>query len=197
MNPVWPALRRVMDDLRGDGVRFAVVGGLATSARTEPRFTRDVDLAVAVTDDTEAEGVVRRLVHAGYSLVQLVEQEHADRLATARLMPPGEGGRVAIVDLLFASSGIEVEIVEAAEVLELGGGLRAPVATIGHLAATKLLSTTSARPQDEIDLAGLRAEATSEDVAAARAAVELIESRGFARRRDLRSALETWAASES
>jgi hypothetical protein len=32
-----------------------VVGGLAVSARTEPRFTRDVDLVIAVSDDQSAE----------------------------------------------------------------------------------------------------------------------------------------------
>ena len=34
---------------------FAVVGGLAVSARTEPRFTRDVDVAVAVANEAAAE----------------------------------------------------------------------------------------------------------------------------------------------
>ena len=34
---------------------LALIGGLAVSARTEPRFTRDADLAVAVTSDAEAE----------------------------------------------------------------------------------------------------------------------------------------------
>ena len=36
----WPYL--VVDDRT-----IAIVGGLAVSVRTEPRFTRDVDLAVA------------------------------------------------------------------------------------------------------------------------------------------------------
>jgi hypothetical protein len=32
-----------------------LVGGLAVSVRTEPRFTRDVDLVVAISDDHAAE----------------------------------------------------------------------------------------------------------------------------------------------
>lgn len=51
MNRVEAALRRVASDLDARGVRWALVGGFAVSARTEPRFTRDVDVAVLVEDD--------------------------------------------------------------------------------------------------------------------------------------------------
>jgi len=44
------ALLQVASDLTILGRRFALVGGLAVSARAEIRFTRDVDLAVAVVD---------------------------------------------------------------------------------------------------------------------------------------------------
>lgn len=40
------ALRRVVSDLGNLGRRFTLVGGLAVSVRTEPRVTRDADLAV-------------------------------------------------------------------------------------------------------------------------------------------------------
>lgn len=52
-----PALRRF---------EIAVVGGLAVSAHTEPRFTRAVDLCVAVDDDASAESLVRELRDDGY-----------------------------------------------------------------------------------------------------------------------------------
>lgn len=194
MNPVWPALRRALDDLEAAGAQCALVGGLAAGARTEPRFTRDVDLAVSVAGDSDAEGVVRRLVDCGYRLFQLVEQESAERLATARLVPPGDGGSSAVVDLLFASSGIEQEIVTAAETLRLGGGIEAPVATIGHLVAVKLLAVDAHRPHDELDLHQLRQEASGADVEVAREAVALIQSRGFPHGRDLTTALDKWVA---
>ena len=53
MTPLQFAVRCVLDDLATQ--RLALVGGLAVSARAEPRFTRDVDLAVAVVSDDEAE----------------------------------------------------------------------------------------------------------------------------------------------
>jgi hypothetical protein len=39
-------------------VSFALVGGLAVSIRTEPRFTRDADLAVALANDAEVEALI-------------------------------------------------------------------------------------------------------------------------------------------
>jgi hypothetical protein len=76
------ALRQVAADLEDAGVSFAVVGGLAVSARTEPRFTRDADLAVAVANDDDAEALVRHLGLRGYRVSASVEQKAVGRLAT-------------------------------------------------------------------------------------------------------------------
>ena len=97
------------------GLRCALVGGFAVSVRTEPRFTRDVDLAVGVGGDSEAESLVHLLLDDGHSLVASVEQEAARRLAVARMELVD--GR--LVDLLFASSGVEAELIEAAEAAEV------------------------------------------------------------------------------
>ena len=67
MNQVEAALRRAVADLQAAGVRPALVGGLAVSTRTEPRFTRDVDLAIAVGGDRDAERVASALTSRGYT----------------------------------------------------------------------------------------------------------------------------------
>lgn len=41
---------------------WALIGGWAAGLRAEPRFTRDVDLAIAVSDDAAAEAMTRRLL---------------------------------------------------------------------------------------------------------------------------------------
>ena len=64
------------------------------SARTEPRFTRDVDVAVLVESDSAAEQLVRSLTAAGYGLSALVEQDAVGRLATVRLISPSVDGVV-------------------------------------------------------------------------------------------------------
>jgi len=94
------------------------VGGLAVSVRTEPRFTRDADIAVLVADDRDAEALVRALQARRWRVVAAIEQEAARRLATVRLAPADEGVLGTVVDLLFASSGIEPEIVAAADPIE-------------------------------------------------------------------------------
>jgi hypothetical protein len=164
----------------------ALVGGFAVSARAKPRFTRDVDLAIAVRDDADAERIVRALRVRGYRAVALVEHETARRLATARLVPPGEDPGGILLDVLFASSGIEPEIAEQAEVIEVLRRLRVPVARTGHLLALKLLSRDArTRPQDQVDVVELRRTATEADIDDARRAVTTIHARGSQLDRDL------------
>ena len=115
------------------------------------------------------------------------------RLATARLVTPSEGQSGVVADLLFASSGIEAEIVTAAERLEIVAGLALPVARAGHLAALKLLAADArSRPQDAVDLRALREIVSDEEIARAGSAARLIEERGFARGRDLIRAVAEW-----
>lgn len=185
MTEVARLLESVSAATRG-GAGFALVGGFAISARTEPRFTRDVDVAIAATSDAEAEATVRRFRDNGLTVIAVVEQEATGRMATVRLVDE-LGGQI---DALFASSGIEPEIVGAAEVLEVLPGLVVPVATVGHLMAMKLLAEADARPTDRADLLALADVATDDDLAAARRAVGLIVERGYARDRDLLSALD-------
>jgi predicted nucleotidyltransferase len=190
VNRLESALRRVLKDLEEEGCGAAVVGGLAVSVRSEPRTTRDVDLAVAVDDDQGAEKVVYRLSGRGYRVMLPLEQEETGRLATVRMTPPGGVGETVVIDLLFASSGIEREIVERAESLEVFRGVRVPVARRADLIALKLLSRDDARrPQDRLDLHALLTRASSEELAITRADLALITERGFHRKRDLQAAL--------
>ncbi len=176
--------------------RFAVVGGIAVSTRTEPRFTRDLDLAVSVPDDASAEAIVRELLARGFQLSAVIEQDRVGRLATVRLVAPGEPETGVVVDLLFASSGIEPEIARDADALEVFSGVVAPVARTGHLIALKLLARDDAsRPQDAVDLRALLGVATESDLSEAREGVRLITERGFDRGRDLAAALDKAAAS--
>ncbi len=191
MNPVEAALRRIAVDVSASGRPWAIIGGLAVSARTEPRTTRDVDLAVSVADDPDAEALVFHLQSSGYRVLAAVEQRGVGRLSTTRMSTPGAGPHGVVVDLLFASSGIEREIADDAEVLEILPGLHLPVARIGHLVALKLLARDDRRrPQDRDDIRALLAEASPVDVEDARRAVTLIEQRGYQRGRPLALQLE-------
>jgi predicted nucleotidyltransferase len=182
MQSVDAVLRQAAEDLDALGARWAVIGGLAVAFRSEPRFTKDVDVAVAVADDAEAEGIVNRLQVRGYALASLVEQDYVNRLATARLVRPQAGTSSAFVDLLFANSGIEDEIVRRADRLEVLPDVFMPVASIGHLIALKALA---GRHQDLTDLGYLISVATDADLGEATASAAKIQERGFNRGQDL------------
>lgn len=161
------------------------------SARSEPRFTRDIDVAIAVTSDDDAESLVRELQQRGYRVHAIVEQEATGRLATARLLLDDEDQPGIVLDALFASSGIETEVVEAAEMIEVLADFRLPVASLGHLIALKVLAMDDrTRPHDRVDLVALLSEAGPAEIGAARAALALIEQRGFHRQKDLTDELE-------
>lgn len=185
------ALRRIVSDLRALDRRFALVGGLAVSARTEPRLTRDADIAVLVADDRDAESLVGALQARGWRVVTVIEQDAAGRLATVRLAPTEDlAGTVA--DLLFASSGIEPEVVAGADRVEVLPGFVVPVARLDHLIALKVLARDDrTRPQDRVDLAALLARASVAERDEARRALALVTQRGFQRGRDLHAALDS------
>jgi hypothetical protein len=178
------ALRGIVRELSARRRLFALVGGLAVSIRAEVRFTRDVDLAVPVSDDADAEALVRDFSAAGYRPLAVVEHEIRKRLSTARLASP-EG---VAVDLLFASTGFEHEIATRAEPMDLPEVGTVPVARAEELLAMKVLSMRDARLQDRLDAQRL-VEVGALDLAAVRADLDLIRERGFDRGQDLHAKL--------
>ena len=186
------SLERLGQDLARAGVPWALIGGFAVSARAEPRFTRDVDVCVVVDSDQAAERLALTLSGWGYSILAAIDHEYRDRLAAIRLDSPLVGGVIA--DLLFASSGVEDDIVEGSDLLEILPGLTVPVAQAAHLVVLKLLSRDASRPQDDMDLRSLRSVLTADDESEALRLAELVMARGYARERDLPSLLSVYLA---
>jgi hypothetical protein len=109
------------------------------------------------------EDLIRWLQARGYSIEALVEQDAVGRLATARLTRSLEPAS-PVIDLLFASSGIEPEIVAEADMIELLPRLRIRVATTAHLIALKVLARDDmTRPQDAGDLRALTTISPSQE----------------------------------
>ncbi len=187
------ALIRLNADLRAIDARWALIGGLAVSARAEPRTTRDIDVTVAVADDKEAQKTVHRMVNLGYQIATHLEQEETDRLSTVRLLMPGAHAGI-LADLLFASSGIEDEVATEADLYEVLPGLFTPLAKTGHLLALKVLALRpdrpQERPQDFSDIRELLRVADDRELRRARHALDLISRRGFDRGKDLQARLE-------
>lgn len=190
MSDLAAALARLKEDLQALAVRWAVIGGLAVSVRAEPRTTLDVDVIVVVGDDAQAEATVRQLIGRGYRFTDegVFEQRAAHRLATVRLAAPPRESSI-VVDVMFASSGIESEIVAGSERMEVFSDVFVPVASRGHLIAMKVLA---GRPQDKADVFALMRLAEVSDLDSARRALRLIERRGFHRGRPLIDILARW-----
>ena len=72
------ALASATKALQSSGLPFAIVGGVAVSARTEPRFTQDVDFTVAVQSDEAAQHLAHMLFGRGF-------RQHALPARSARL----------------------------------------------------------------------------------------------------------------
>ena len=170
-------LSDLVDQLRHEGVDFAVIGGLAASARGEARFTRDVDIAVSVVRDAEAERLIFKLSEAGYEILGTVEQDATTRLAAARLRH--DSG--VVCDLMFATSGIEPEIVDSAKTIELFPQLHVPTASAETLLAMKTLSATPQRPRDLGDIRAILGANPAFDESVVRQLLELMEARGYGR----------------
>ena len=193
MSHLLRLLARVAVDLDQIGHPWALVGGLAVGARARPRFTQDLDFAVAVDSDRAAERIVAALRKRDYELNALLEQEKGGRIATVRMLPPGATSEALLVDLLFAACGVETEVAAVAERMRVARDLVLPVARTGHLVAMKLLSQDQERrPADRDDLRVLVDACDTAELDRARAAVRLIVERGFHRGRDLEGDLDAW-----
>jgi hypothetical protein len=175
------AIAAIASDLAALGHRFALVGGLAVSVRAEVRFTRDVDVAALVPDDRKAEALVLGLRGRGYRAVATVEHESQKRLSTARLL----SALGVKVDLLFASSGIEDEVVSRATSVHFPGVGDIPVARVEELLALKILSMSESRLQDRIDARDLLRFNPGMDMGAVRGNLREIRERGYHRGQDL------------
>jgi len=187
------AVLLAVEALDSRGTKCALIGGLAVGVRAEPRTTRDADLAVSVSDDAAADAVVFGMGALGYRPVGVFMHEVTGRNALVRLV--GTAPECLRLDLFFAMSGIEPEVVEAATKTEVRPGNSVLVAHRGHLLALKVLAwDEDKRPQDRIDIMALLKKATPSDIRLAEQAVKLIAKRGYNRGRDLGSALDRFVA---
>lgn len=172
------------------GYSWALVGGLAVSARCEPRFTNDLDLAISVASDEQAESLTFKLIKRGASLEFTLDQDEQKRLSMVSLKLDQTSH--TSIDLLFASSGIEAEITQSAELLEVFPHIIIPVASLSHLAALKLLSVSIKRMKDLSDLNVLKEAMNRQELEQALEACRLITSRGYNRGFDLEARYQRW-----
>lgn len=156
MTDLARAVEALSKDLAACGVRYALVGGLAVSVRSEPRFTRDVDV-VAVVAAEAVDSVARQLAQRGHTIEAIMTDAAAGGVAGVRLRHQG-----VREDILLSFSGLEAETCASAERVEVLPGVVVPVATTPHLIVLKLIAIAEReRLQDQADVHAL-AQAASQ-----------------------------------
>lgn len=172
-------LSSAVDDLDDLSAHYAIIGGIAVGIRALPRTTTDIDFAVSVEADAEADALIFALHQRGYRVGD-VFQRRDGRVATVRTTHRDHPH--VFVDLLFGSSRIEPEVVREATRVEVYGRIKAPVAQLWHLLAMKVKAN---RTKDGPDLQHLIERATVSDLAKTEAALRLMQARGAGPGRDL------------
>jgi predicted nucleotidyltransferase len=176
--------------IESEGQKCALVGGVAVGIWTEERFTKDIDLVLAVETDNDAEKLVKGIVARGFMVEKVLEHKPTGSLAVVMLSHTGADKIEARLDLIFMQTGVEREVVENSVIFRVEGGVEFRVASVGHLIALKTLSMDDRRrPQDRLDLAKLLRVADKSDLKIAEATLTLITQRGFSQGKDLKAIL--------
>jgi hypothetical protein len=152
-------LEETVDSLRGSGIRFALIGGLALAAHKVIRATQDIDLLV---DGSRADLVDRALAALGYRCIH--------RSADAGNYLRGDER----VDVLYATRPIALQLLAAARDRPTALG-QVPVIGVEGLIGFKLQGVVN-DPRRTQDLEDIRAL-----LRANRAAIDLSEVREYFR----------------
>lgn len=166
-------------ELEAAGAHYALVGGVAVGLLAEPRVTRDLDFAISVPDDREAERLLLGLQRRGF-VVQTLFENDQKRISTVRTLYR-RGPRV-FIDFLFHNARIEQELVAAASPFRIAGVDGVQVVGRTHLLAMKLLAS---RPKDLPDLQHLLEAASPTELKAVTPVLTLMTQRGAAKGRNL------------
>ena len=188
MSSLSLAVKNLVKDLKELNIRFAFVGALAMGARGRTRQTIDADLAISTGSNQLAEKLIEQLVLKGYGVNEIYKD--GEIIALARLFSKDDYSSLIELDFLFELCGIEKEVVDSAEELEIWPGLTVAIATMPALLAMKArCQELPERIQDKADLVNqLIPFASESDLDQARELIKLIETRGFNEGRKILSA---------
>jgi predicted nucleotidyltransferase len=141
-----PDFKELLSLFAARKVRFLVVGGYAVMKYTEPRFTKDLDLWIAV-DQANAAAVFAALKEFGAPLTGLTPED---------FRPEGQiyqMGRAPLrVDILMSVDGVKFDEAWARRVETTIGGVKVPFVAKADLILSK---RAAGRAQDLIDLENL------------------------------------------
>jgi hypothetical protein len=140
------ALTRLQKLLADAEIPSAVVGGLAVGAWGKARLTRDVDLKILLRRDERQR--LLDLLAADYKPFKADLDDMFQHNGIAFVLSP-EGVRI---DVMLTDIEFDEQIIARAKMIELVPGRPARVCSPEDLIVMKIIA---ARPQDDIDVAGI------------------------------------------
>ena len=161
---------------------FAVVDGVAAEGDTA-HVTNAVDFAVGADDDADVQSILDALRAQGFEA--RIAERSKGRMSAAQLDWGDDDVR-----LLFASTGIEREIVNDARDAEVTGVGRLRLARVEDLLAVKIVRIAATRPRDRADAHVLLMQNPELRLGDVSERLALITSRGFHREQDLAAKLQ-------
>jgi hypothetical protein len=138
--------KEFLQSLNANGVRYLVVGGYAVAFHGHPRYTKDIDIWVDVSQ-ANAERIVRALDQFGFASLGLKAEDFLVPDQIIQLgYPPSR------IDLISAIPGVEFDHCYAARVETLIDGVAVHFIDLADLKKNK---QASGRLQDLADLESL------------------------------------------
>jgi hypothetical protein len=142
-----PEFLELLSLLKKYRVQYLIVGGYAVMRYAEPRFTKDLDILIAV-DDANAEAVFDALKEFGAPLKNLTPQDFAEEGYFYQM------GRPPLrVDIMMSIPGVSfADVWPRREVVTVNG------VEISFISKQDLISAKQAagRPQDLLDIEALK-----------------------------------------
>ncbi|MEM6431872.1 MAG: DUF6036 family nucleotidyltransferase [Deinococcota bacterium] len=148
-----PDFKELLSLFKKHSVRYLIVGGYAVMRYTEPRFTKDLDLLIAV-DENNARAVYTALKEFGAPLKHLSAQDFAAEGYFYQM-----GNPPLRVDVLMSIPGVSFE-----DVWKRRETITIAEVEMHFIAKTDLIKAKRAagRAQDLLDLENLQRDVTSE-----------------------------------
>jgi hypothetical protein len=141
--------REFIESLNANGVKYLIVGGYAVGFHGYPRYTKDLDIWLLVSEEN-AERILKSMDQFGMGNLGLTKAEFLDPDSIVQIgYPPSR------IDLVMSCDGIEFESCYLTKIDHVSEGLVLHFLDLENLKKNK---KASARPQDLADYDNLQSK---------------------------------------